>query len=98
MPTPQAAQPSANACYLFTSTLPIVGPTMHSWTETYPTRSPRAARAGGESQDGHRSYAVRMRDLPLSPQEIRTAAAAYAELAPGYSAVVASSLERAGQG
>ncbi len=40
-------------------------------------------------------YAVRMSDSPLSPQEIRAAAAAHDELGPEYSdAVVASFLER----
>ena len=56
----------------------------------------RAARAGKVA--GRRSYAVRMSDSPLSLQEIRTAATAYAELGPEYSdAVVASFLARVDQ-
>jgi hypothetical protein len=42
-------------------------------------------RTGGGLRRGHRSYAVRMSDSPLSPQEIRAAAAAHAELGPEYS-------------
>jgi ribose 5-phosphate isomerase RpiB len=38
-----------------------------------------------------------MSDPPLSPQEIRAAAAAYAELGPEYSDAVAASLERVEQ-
>jgi hypothetical protein len=57
-----------------------------------------AGRTGGESRRGHRSYALPMRDSPLSPQKIRTVAAAYAGLRPQYSAVVvAPSLERVDQ-
>jgi len=44
---------------------------------------------------GHRSYAVCMSDLPLSPHDVRAAAAAHEELGPEYSdAVVASFLEK----
>jgi hypothetical protein len=51
----------------------------------------RPTRTGGGSLRAHRSYAVRMSDWPVSPQEIRAAAAANAELGPGYrDAVVAS--------
>lgn len=44
------------------------------------------------------SYAIRMGDSPLSPQEDRASAAALAELGPEYSdAMVASFVERADQ-
>ena len=38
-----------------------------------PRPQTRPVRTGSESQRGRRSYAVRMSDSPLSPQEIRTA-------------------------
>ena len=55
----------------------------------------RARAVGLPVPGGHRSYALGMTDSPLSPQEIRAAAAAHHELGPEYSdAVVASFLER----
>jgi len=46
-------------------------------------RHPADPADGGPRRD-HRSYAVRMSDSPVSPQETRAAAAANAELGPGY--------------
>ena len=48
----------------------------------------RQAWTGGGSQRGRRSYAVRMTDSPLSPQEFWTGTAAHAELGPKYSGAV----------
>ena len=64
---------------------PLISEHVSLQTGAWPTRT------GGGPRRAHRSYAVRMSDSPLSPQEIRAAAAANAELGPGYrDAVVAS--------
>jgi hypothetical protein len=42
-----------------------------------------------KSRSGHRSYAARVSDSPLSPQQIRAAAAACAERGPEHSGAVA---------
>jgi len=57
-----------------------------------------AAAAASMLACRHQSYADGMSDSPLSPQEIRAAAAAHDELGPEYSdAVVASFLEKVDQ-
>ena len=64
---------------------PLISEHVSLQTSAWPTRT------GGGPRRAHRSYAVRMSDSALSPQEIRAAAAANAELGPGYrDAVVAS--------
>ena len=63
-----------------------------------PRPQTRPVRTGSESQRGRRSYAVRMSDSLLSPQEIRTADEGVRRAGPEYSdAVVAIVLERGDQ-
>jgi hypothetical protein len=64
---------------------PLIAEQISFQTGTWPTRT------GGGSRRAHRSYAVRMSDSPMPPQEIPAAAAANAGLGPEYcGAVVAS--------
>ena len=66
---------------------------------SYRLRSRKPCQRSDLGHPGHRRYAVGMTDSPLSPQEIRAAAAAHDELGPEYSdAVVASFLERIDEG
>jgi hypothetical protein len=57
-------------------------------------REIQPTRSGGESRRGYRSYSVRMSDSVLSPREFRAAAAAHADLGPGYSDAVLASWAR----
>jgi len=66
---------------------------------SYRLRSRKPCQRSDFGHPGRRRYAVGMTDSPLSPQEIRAAAAAHHELGPEYSdAVVASFLERIDEG
>ena len=66
---------------------PLISEHVSLQTGAWPTRT------GGGPRRAHRSYAVRMSDSPLSPQEILAAAAANAELGPEYSDEVVASFQ-----